>query len=180
MTAGVLSLDPSSTKTKPTFAGALANVGKSMRLASLKQGTTKMTLFCTVIVIAIIMLDGGKCWRRERDSNPRYSYPYVALARRCLKPLGHLSSRNMQHETNFRSGGRGIRTPDTLSRITVFKTAAISHSAIPPRDPKENSDLSLNKCNPDGQTVSSIQCIKPFCEGGQSALPGAGGWPKGP
>src|SRR5207237_6362975 len=30
-------------------------------------------------------------------------------------------------------GGRGIRTPDTLSGTTVFKTAAINHSAIPPR-----------------------------------------------
>ena len=30
-------------------------------------------------------------------------------------------------------GGRGIRTPETLSGSTVFKTAAINHSAIPPR-----------------------------------------------
>src|SRR4029450_4246726 len=30
-------------------------------------------------------------------------------------------------------GGRGIRTPDTLSGTTVFKTAAINHSAIPPQ-----------------------------------------------
>ena len=30
-------------------------------------------------------------------------------------------------------GGRGIRTPDTVSRTAVFKTAAINHSAIPPR-----------------------------------------------
>ncbi len=29
-------------------------------------------------------------------------------------------------------GGRGIRTPDTLSGTAVFKTAAINHSAIPP------------------------------------------------
>ena len=30
-------------------------------------------------------------------------------------------------------GGRGIRTPGTLSGSTVFKTAALNHSAIPPR-----------------------------------------------
>ena len=30
-------------------------------------------------------------------------------------------------------GGRGIRTPGTLSGTAVFKTAAIDHSAIPPR-----------------------------------------------
>jgi hypothetical protein len=29
-------------------------------------------------------------------------------------------------------GGRGIRTPGTVSGPTVFKTAAIDHSAIPP------------------------------------------------
>ena len=29
-------------------------------------------------------------------------------------------------------GGRGIRTPGTLTRSTVFKTAAFNHSAIPP------------------------------------------------
>ena len=30
-------------------------------------------------------------------------------------------------------GGTGIRTQETLSRPTVFKTAAFNHSAIPPR-----------------------------------------------
>src|SRR5207248_3908089 len=31
-------------------------------------------------------------------------------------------------------GGRGIRTPDTLSGIAVFKTACFNHSHIPPRE----------------------------------------------
>lgn len=30
------------------------------------------------------------------------------------------------------SGGRGIRTPGSREGTTVFKTAAIDHSAIPP------------------------------------------------
>ena len=30
-------------------------------------------------------------WRRGRDSNPRYSFPYAGLANLCLQPLGHLS-----------------------------------------------------------------------------------------
>ena len=38
--------------------------------------------------------------------------------------------------TNFRHlticGGTGIRTPDTLSSMPVFKTGAINRSAIPP------------------------------------------------
>ena len=30
-------------------------------------------------------------------------------------------------------GGGGIRTPETLSSLTVFKTVAFSHSATPPQ-----------------------------------------------
>ena len=30
-------------------------------------------------------------WRRGRDSNPRYSYPYTRFPSVLLKPLGHLS-----------------------------------------------------------------------------------------
>jgi hypothetical protein len=29
-------------------------------------------------------------------------------------------------------GGRGIRTPESLSTLTVFKTGAFNRSAIPP------------------------------------------------
>ena len=31
-------------------------------------------------------------FRAVRDSNPRYSHPYTALAGQLLRPLGHLSS----------------------------------------------------------------------------------------
>ncbi len=30
-------------------------------------------------------------WRNGRDSNPRYGYPYVPLARECFRPLSHRS-----------------------------------------------------------------------------------------
>lgn len=43
-------------------------------------------------------LDSAAGWRRERDSNPRYSLrPYDALAKRCLQPLGHLSGASLMH-----------------------------------------------------------------------------------
>lgn len=32
----------------------------------------------------------------------------------------------------FSGGGRGIRTPERVTPLTVFKTAAFNHSAIPP------------------------------------------------
>ncbi len=31
-------------------------------------------------------------WRRKRDSNPRYSFPYCGFQDRRLKPLGHSST----------------------------------------------------------------------------------------
>jgi hypothetical protein len=33
-----------------------------------------------------------KDWRRGRDSNPRYGYPYAAFRVRCIQPLCHLSA----------------------------------------------------------------------------------------
>src|SRR5258708_36995353 len=35
--------------------------------------------------------DEGASWRRGRDSNPRYGYPYAAFRVRCFQPLSHLS-----------------------------------------------------------------------------------------
>jgi hypothetical protein len=35
-------------------------------------------------------------WRRRRDSNPRYSFPYDALAKRWFQPLTHVSERRMR------------------------------------------------------------------------------------
>ena len=43
---------------------------------------------------------GSEAWRRERDSNPRYGYPYDGLANRCLRPLSHLSNRAVHPYTN--------------------------------------------------------------------------------
>src|SRR3954465_11844138 len=35
----------------------------------------------------------GEVWRRERDSNPWYGFPYTRFPSVLLKPLGHLSVR---------------------------------------------------------------------------------------
>ncbi len=40
--------------------------------------------------------------------------------------------RSREHGGVFNGGGRGIRTPGTLSGTTVFKTAGINRSPIPP------------------------------------------------
>src|ERR1700719_2035316 len=41
--------------------------------------------------------------------------------------------RNLLQQKGLFGGGRGIRTPGTVSGSVVFKTTAIDHSAIPPR-----------------------------------------------
>ena len=43
-------------------------------------------------------------------------------------------SENNSLSCRLSGGGRGIRTPDTLSGITVFKTVCFNRSHIPPRD----------------------------------------------
>jgi hypothetical protein len=39
----------------------------------------------------------------------------------------------MSRDPGSAGGGRGIRTPGTLSGTAVFKTACFNHSHIPPR-----------------------------------------------
>ena len=42
----------------------------------------------------LVVLSGplrNSLWRRRRDSNPRYGFPYDALAKRWFQPLTHVS-----------------------------------------------------------------------------------------
>src|SRR5215471_3900389 len=60
-------------------------------------------------------------------------------------------------------GGRGIRTPGTLSGTVVFKTTAIDHSAIPPlahfiRKPA-GSEISGNGVQRRIVRVLSVLCL---------------------
>ena len=77
--------------------------------------------------------------------------PPIVVARPCRQTRGAVRGSEREKSTDSRSdpqqarsrrrgatrltngGGRGIRTPGTLSGSTVFKTAALNHSAIPPR-----------------------------------------------
>ncbi len=42
------------------------------------------------------------------------------------------SSASVRDGVKRENGGGGIRTPETVSRLTVFKTVAFSRSATPP------------------------------------------------
>src|ERR1051326_4729131 len=56
------------------------------------------------------MIKPARGWRRERDSNPRYGFPYTRSPGVRLQPLGHPSSRL------FRGAAEGNeRAPDAQS-----------------------------------------------------------------
>jgi hypothetical protein len=51
-------------------------------------------------------------WRRGRDSNPRYGYPYAAFRVRCFQPLSHLSgttAENRGQRAMYRPSPGGTR-----------------------------------------------------------------------
>jgi hypothetical protein len=48
-------------------------------------------------------------WRRGRDSNPRYGYPYAAFRVRCIQPLCHLSKPLKAFANRFVA--RRVKTP---------------------------------------------------------------------
>ena len=59
-----------------------------------------------------------KNWRRGGDSNPRYPCGYVALARRCIRPLCHLSGGGLS-----KAGSRAGATRIFMScyRLVVWR-----------------------------------------------------------
>ena len=71
-------------------------------------------------------------WRRGRDSNPRYGYPYAAFRVRCFQPLSHLSALGARGRYLAPRGKRSLNEP------TGTKQA--HHSA--PR-PRKSSQLAI-------------------------------------
>ena len=75
-----------------------------------------------------------RAWRRGRDSNPRYGYPYTRFPSVLLRPLGHLSALLVQRsQPRWATGGEGgIRTHGPRKGSTVFETVPIDHSGTSP------------------------------------------------
>jgi hypothetical protein len=62
-------------------------------------------------------------------------------------------------QLRLRGGGRGIRTPGTVSRTSVFKTDCFNHSHIPPRgNERSGSSLELVYIRPDLHQVGAPAC----------------------
>lgn len=73
--------------------------------------------------------------RRDRDSNPGSTYADNGFRDRPNRPLWHLSCKVAgvyKDQYAFAAEREGFEPPEVLPS-TVFKTAAIDHSAISPR-----------------------------------------------
>src|SRR2546426_11197008 len=81
-------------------------------------------------------------WRRGRDSNPRYGYPYAAFRVRCIQPLCHLSITLMYRSFSARTrkSNRPL-LPELLPNPAIFDflggvwQAETLHRAVLPRRP---------------------------------------------
>jgi len=59
-------------------------------------------------------------------------------------------------------GGRGIRTPGTVSRTAVFKTACFNRSHIPPREYQSFYDVLVNVSEAGIRAINSGQIQELF------------------
>src|SRR5207248_7700359 len=59
-------------------------------------------------------------WRRERDSNARYTFwAYAPLAGECLRPLGHLSDQRAIVPFGLRRRQKAFRTKSVAYALVV-------------------------------------------------------------
>ena len=70
------------------------------------------------------------CWRRGRDSNPRYSCPYAAFRVRCFQPLSHLSRTSIPQAFDLAVGASRQTAPNARQYdVRRFCTAACGASS---------------------------------------------------
>src|SRR3954466_3119844 len=67
-------------------------------------------------------------WRRGRDSNPRYGYPYAAFRVRCFQPLSHLSAGAGAGVNRARDGA--VVSNEAASVKQAFAASAVSWTAF--------------------------------------------------
>ena len=101
-------------------------------------------------------------WRRERDSNLR-RFAGVSQAGACRRNPERSEGPAVSNEFGLQSGGgRGIRTPGTLSGTAVFKTARFDRSRIPPDVSFQQFTSIHSSLKP--ATVRILQELQPFAE----------------
>src|SRR5262245_15859920 len=88
--------------------------------------------------------------RRGFEPPDRF-YPINRLAGGCLQPLGHLSAGRLAEGVGFE--------PTEPCGSAVFKTAALDHSAIPPRDRRVKVAVELSPYSPPAQGGLRLTCL---------------------
>ena len=86
-------------RTKSAQSGGLETNGRERAISSSQPARRSAEVFARsprLLGFHARSKVGGECWsrkdwRRGRDSNPRYGYPYAAFRVRCFQPLSHLS-----------------------------------------------------------------------------------------
>src|SRR5262249_44138540 len=100
--------------------------------------------------------------RRGFEPPDRF-YPINRLAGGCLQPLGHLSAGRLAEGVGFE--------PTEPYGSAVFKTAALDHSAIPPRDCRVRWPLNLAAALPRCKAAYVRVAATDLLRSGPSRLP---------
>ena len=88
------------------------------------------------LLAALVIPGGGSCRANLSSCAARMSYfcfpSLLTQASLVRSPVKQKSRQSLTDGRDLPCGERGIRTPGPVARTTVFKTAAIDHSAISP------------------------------------------------
>jgi hypothetical protein len=91
------------------------------RRASLPSGSTSRSSRCSLARVS-----AG--WRRERDSNPRYGFPYSGFQDHRHRPLGHPSASRFWPEFARGTQNRRRIQPSCHSSVTLGRALGVTGS----------------------------------------------------
>ena len=74
-----------------SYQAALSSRGLLLDLLSQHRDVCLRRMAGVALALTRCDASQNRRWRRRRDSNPRYSFPYDALAKRWFQPLTHVS-----------------------------------------------------------------------------------------
>ena len=106
-------------------------------------------------------------WRRRRDSNPRYGFPYDALAKRWFQPLTHVSGCGVPGA--IASGGRAINRAHRGIAVHcgVRRGAAkLARMTSVEKTPMKRFQL-MQRVNPEGLYGAVQACLPHFYKNGE-------------
>ena len=113
-------------------------------------------------------------WRRERDSNPRYGFPYTRFPSVRLKPLGHLSVEWVQQFT----GGQGPAQQQTAATWALPPDRRSELSRLERRPLGDDSGIPWTGRPPAGLLRNRISTFSGLKDRSGSVFLTGGTWPR--